>query len=263
MNLWIEEVTVGVFDATTEVGCLIANRSVDRTLASPASLSWGTIDAFVGLAGGSGTQGTSIHGDHWETYDGDLHTHVKGNWYITVDKDVQAKIIQNRTCEISVNNTDRIHGNTERHVLGSEIDTVLGPSLETNVGVHTRVHQAQEHEQDITEFTQHKGFVGDWFWVRGELDAIHLATAATSHLDLYGTRVSAGIRLFDIQATHNEVKGLHTKVEGLESKIGGFENRLTGLTDQIAAVKTQVGALKPSFFGLRLGAFSIGFNQWM
>jgi hypothetical protein len=235
---------------------------VDRTLALPASLTWKSIDAVVGLDGGSGTQGTSIHGDHWETYDGDLHTYVKGNWYITVDQDVQAKINQNRTCEISLNNTDTIHGNTERQVTGSETDTVLGPSLETNVGVHTRIHQAQEQEQDISEFTRHKAFVGDWFWVRGEVDAIHVVTLATTFLDLYGAKVEAGIRKWDFQATHDEVKLLHTKVEGLESKLGGFENRLTGLTDQIAAVKTQVGALKPSFFGLRLGCFSVGFNQW-
>jgi hypothetical protein len=235
---------------------------VDRTLASPASLTWASIDALVGLPGGSGTQGTIIHGDHWETYEGDLHTHVKGNWYITVDKDLQAKIFQNRSFEIAQTNTDKIHGNAERQVDGSETDTVLGPSLETNVGVHTRIHQALEHEQDILEITQHKAFVGDWFWVRGEVDAVHMTTLAATFLEAYGVKIEAGIRRFDWQLTHDEVKGLHTKVEGLESKLGGFENRLTGLTDQIAAVKTQVGALKPSFFGLRIGCFAIGFNQW-
>lgn len=253
---------MGVFDANTMVTSRVTDLATDRTLASPASLNWDTINAFIGLSGGSGTQGTAIHGDHWETYDGDLHTHVKGNWYITVDQNVQAKIVENRTCEVGQNNTDKIHGNTQRDVFGSETDTVLGASLETNIGVHTRVHQAQEHEQDISELTQHTAFVGDWFWVRGELDSVQLATAVTTHIDLYGARLSAGVRLFDIQLTHNEVKGLHTKVEGLENKVGGLEDRLTGMTNQIAAVKTQVGALKPSFFGLRIGCFSIGWNQW-
>jgi hypothetical protein len=255
------EQNMGVFDSITLMQSPRPDFTPDKALGGSGSLGYRTIASPEGLTGGSGNQGTTIHGDHWETYDGNLNTRVKGNWTIWVEKDVDVKIKQNVTNLEVGEDVKYLHikGNSTTQIDKAETHTTIGPTTELRVGEHNQCHQSQEANQDIVDLSAH-WLKADAFGVRVEANGL-LGTSTLGHADFYGGKLEMGLGKKELNLNHDEVKALKGEVQALKIKVG-TEADIEGMDARIVALENRVGALSPKFFGLRIGCFSIGFNQW-
>src|SRR5215467_4553066 len=94
-----------VFNKKPKVCSKPSRLSEDPYLTPGSCLSWPSINSHGGLSGGSGSQAALVKGNHWETYEGDLHTHIKGKWYVTVDGDMHFDLRSNCTRDVQQNDT--------------------------------------------------------------------------------------------------------------------------------------------------------------
>jgi hypothetical protein len=200
------------------------------------------------LPGTTGAHTEVISGDWQQKVHGSATVNIDSKWNTTVDGDVIYHFNQNCTKKVNVNDTLKVLGNSTAVVHGSEHMTTLGPTLETRVGEHTQVHQAQEHNQDQVQFQTH-GSDFSAYAFRFEADGV-LFNPIGGHVDLVGRRVTAGLQIFEsclnkteVDELDEKITGLRTDVDGASSKIGLMQDDIKALTNQLHPIKTRASGL--------------------
>jgi hypothetical protein len=210
------------------------------------SLSLGGMCSPGALAGTTGVHTEVITGD-WQqkitgsatvTIQGNSDTTVQGKSDTTVHGDVTEQFDQNCKKTVSSNDTLKVHGNSTTVVNGSEHNTTLGPTLETRIGEHTEVHQAEEHNQDLfhlaTHSTQHDVFVE-----RFEADGV-LVCPIGFHGDLVGARLTAGVAINEYRVWGTHVKGLHNEDHELSAELKNIKAEINDLKGDLTPVTIKV-----------------------
>ena len=142
-----------VFDGAPKIIRRVKDPWTDQTEPPPAALSWGAIDANVGLAQTIGADVSLLKGDRWHQVQGGLTENYLGGVATTIVQNQTHTVGGDRTTTIAGNHTETVVGNLNSSIIGPTNALYLSPKNDVHVSPNNRVNSAPENQQEPSSKT--------------------------------------------------------------------------------------------------------------
>lgn len=222
----------GVFDTATKIGRRVPDPGTDDTLAAAGALTWMTITTPMALAGCTGIDAKLVHGDRWQTIQGNMTEMIVLNEMTTIMGNQQHTVLLNRTTTII--------GNDMLTIVGTFTELIVGTSMYMQVGAELKTNVAPTIHNFISPLTENHC-------------SPRVINEPTNTMELFGVK-------FQVSATSNTIVGVQCQIVGLSLQVIGVSTAIIPVESQIKGLTILLCLLTSTLGAAKLDAIAIDLN---
>jgi hypothetical protein len=207
----------------------------------------GAMTSDTGLPPTNGVDCKLIHGNFWES--------VNGQERIEVSGDVTTDISGNETRNVSGNQTYTITGDINETIVGTSSYTYVGVQNNTYSSTVTNDYAAVQQTSQPTSFLNYLQSQSTVGW--------YLGSYIMFYFQISGTVVQMQLAQLGVSVPMNcGLAGYTFNAAGAELKAKGFEEALAGFFGRLVGLKTEDGGPEIKLVAISINTILIGINQF-